>query len=73
MDETTFLQGQALLVTELTPFRAEELKYLTPTEQDLYTGLRSGKWGVNLRLEQERLPWPMCLQALQEAVSSPST
>ncbi|MBW8721199.1 MAG: hypothetical protein JF626_04665, partial [Polaromonas sp.] len=73
MDETTFLQGQALWVTELTPFRAEELKHLTPTEQDLYIGLRNGKWGANLRLEQERLPWPKCLQALQEAVSSPST
>jgi len=68
MDEATFLEGQALWVTELTPHRAEELRHLTPAERDLYVDLRENKWGVNLRLEQERLPWVKCLQALQEAL-----
>lgn len=70
MDEAAFLEGQALWVTEPTPHRAEELKHLTPAERDLYSGLRENKWGVNLRLEQERLPWPKCLPALQGALSS---
>lgn len=70
MDETTFMQGEALWVTELTPFRTQELKHLTPAEWALYVGLRDNRWGSNLRLEQERLPWPKCLQALQEALSS---
>ncbi len=71
MDDATFLNGQALCVTEQKPHRAEVLRHLTPAEQDLYAGLRQNKWGVNLRLEQERLPWPKCLQALQEALSLP--
>lgn len=71
MDEATFLAGQDLWVTELTPHRAEELQHLTPAERDLYAQLRENKWGVNLRLEQERLPWPTCLQELQVALSSP--
>lgn len=70
MDEATFLDGQALWVTEHTPHRAEELRNLTPSEQALYLGLRENRWGKNLRLEQERLPWPKCVQTLSEALST---
>ncbi|MGR4872226.1 DUF3322 domain-containing protein [Variovorax sp. LARHSF232] len=68
MDEATFSGGQSLWVTELTPNRAEVLPHLTPSEMNVYVGLRSNRWGVSLRLEQERLSWPRCLRALQEAL-----
>lgn len=68
MDEETFSDGQSLWVTELKPNRAEVLPHLTPAEMDVYVGLRSNRWGVGLRLEQERLSWPKCLRALREAL-----
>ncbi|MDP9994431.1 hypothetical protein J2W28_005039 [Variovorax boronicumulans] len=70
MDEATFLASTLLWVTEAKPHRAEELCHLTPAETDTYTGLRTNRWGENLRLEQERLPWQACLRAIQEALSS---
>lgn len=68
MDEATFSGEQSLWVTELKPNRAEVLPHLTPAEMDVYVGLRSNRWGVNLRLEQERLSWPRCLRALRETL-----
>lgn len=68
MDKVTFLEGQALWVTELTPHRSEELRHLTSAEKEIYAGLRGNKWGGSLRLEQERLSWPTCLQELQDAL-----
>ncbi len=68
MDDATFLEGQSLWVKENTPNRAEDFRHLTPAERTMYAGLRANKWGVNLRLEQERLSWPSCLKALQNAL-----
>lgn len=70
MDYSTFLAGQSLWVTESTPNRAEDFLHLTTSERDMYVGLRENKWGMNLRLEQERLSWPSCLRVLQEFVSN---
>ncbi len=69
MDEATLLSGQSLWVTELKPNRAEALGHLTPSEMDVYTGLRLNRWGVSLRLEQERLSWARCLCALQTSLA----
>jgi hypothetical protein len=68
MDEATFLGRRELWVKEKTPSRAAELKCLMSEEEDLYVGLRDNKWGTNLRLEQERLPWKECLQTLEESL-----
>lgn len=68
MDEATLSSGKPLWVTELKPNRAEALRHLTPPEMDVYTGLRSNRWGIRLRLEQERLAWPRCLYVLQEVL-----
>jgi hypothetical protein len=68
MDEATFLGGRSLWVTAHKPHRAEELRHLTSSEMNTYAGLRTSRWGTNLRLEQERLSWPICLSALQEAL-----
>lgn len=68
MDEMTFLGGKSLWVTEIAPYRAHELLHLTPAEKGIYAALRANEWGTNLRLEQERLSWPSCLMALQNAL-----
>jgi len=68
MTEATLLEGKSLWVTELKPHRAEALRHLTPLEMDVYAGLRTNRWGTNLRLEQERLSWPTCLSVLREAL-----
>ena len=70
MDETTFLQGRTLWVTESTPHRSKELRHRTLAESELYVALRENRWGKNIRLEQERLPWPKCLQTLEEAMTT---
>lgn len=70
MDEATFLEGRPLWVTEFTPHRSEELRHLTLAESELYVALRENRWGKNIRLEQERLPWPKCLQTLEEAMTT---
>lgn len=73
MDEATFSGGQALWVNELKPNRAEELRCLAPSEMDVYSGLREHRWGTNLRLEQERLAWPVCLRALEKHCAKVTT
>lgn len=57
MDEKTLLQYRDLWGDEEKQHPAVDLPLLTPSEQDLYTGLRSHRWRSCLRLEQERLPW----------------
>lgn len=68
MNEETFLAGRALWVREPKPHRADALRHLTPVESDLYAGIRTNRWGENLRLEQERLPWPSCLVAIAQGI-----
>ncbi|MDE1894352.1 MAG: hypothetical protein KGM46_06940 [Pseudomonadota bacterium] len=57
MDEATLLAHRALWVTEPQPHRADTIEHLGATEQVLYRGLRGDRWGVRVRLEQERIGW----------------
>lgn len=57
MDEATLLAHRALWVTEPTPQAATRIKHLDDTEQALYGDLRADRWGVRVRLEQERIGW----------------
>jgi len=65
MDETTLLEHRGSWVTEETP-TSLACENLTPTEADTYSGLISNRWGHQVRLEQERIPWPTALAALTE-------
>jgi hypothetical protein len=56
MDENTLLRNRSLWVEEKTQCGGE-LPCLTDAEQAVYKGLRQQLWGVNVRLEQERIPW----------------
>ena len=58
MDETTFLQHQLLWGFEdKKRHLSDELPQLTKEEHELYSNLKKQSWGVNLRLEQEKISW----------------
>lgn len=57
MDEATLLAHRALWVTEPRPHAAEIVDHLDAAEQALYHDLRTDRWGVRVRLEQERISW----------------
>lgn len=57
MDEVTLLAHRSLWVHEKEQHAAGELPMLTAAEQAVYRGLKEQRWGVNVRLEQERVPW----------------
>ncbi|MEV8220169.1 Wadjet anti-phage system protein JetD domain-containing protein [Microbacterium sp. NPDC077391] len=64
MDEATLLAHRELWVPDPNGAAVRVLPALTPSEQATLDRIRS-EGGV--RLEQERLPWPMALEALRVA------
>jgi hypothetical protein len=64
MDEETLLTFRDLWVHEGDQ-TSGVLPMLTPAEQDIYRGLREQRWGVNVRLEQERIPWNFAASRLR--------
>ena len=64
MDEVTLLDHRALWVEETRPHAATSLDGLDEAEAALYDDLRRGRWGIGVRLEQERIAWPRVLAAL---------
>jgi hypothetical protein len=57
MDEATLLRHRDLWVSESQQYATAELPLLTPAEQAVFGGLKQHRWGMNVRLEQERIPW----------------
>lgn len=64
MDHDTLLAHRALWVEEPRPYDGPDLERLSEFERLVFDGLAGNLWGVNVRLEQERLPWPLVLSAL---------
>lgn len=64
MDEETLLRHRDLWVVEEDPHPAEALPRLDEAEQALYRDLKRGRWGVAVRLEQERIAWDHALRLL---------
>ena len=69
MDEATLLAHRALWGREPSPYPEADLPHLTRGERAVFEQLRAQTWGENVRLEQERLPWPEALRALHAALS----
>jgi hypothetical protein len=69
MDEPTLLSHRALWVEESSPHSALELSHLTREEHAIFDSLRAGTWGRGVRLEQERICWPLALDAVRRAVA----
>jgi hypothetical protein len=69
MDEETLLNHRALWGEEAEQSSDIELPALTADEQLLYQRLKQHHWGVNVRLEQERIPWVYAWELLQGSAS----
>jgi hypothetical protein len=68
MTETVINDYRHLSTTGALPTN-QHLPNLTVEEADIYSKLRDGHWGRRFLLEQERLPWPACLLALDAALA----
>lgn len=64
MDEATLLRNRELWGREPRQHSALALPRLTEEEQAVFQGLKQQRWALNLRLEQEHVPWPEVLSAL---------
>lgn len=64
MDEPTLLAFRSLWTAEDKPHPADWLPQLTVEEADLYAGLRQGRYGTRVRLEQERIAWEWAWQRI---------
>jgi hypothetical protein len=68
MTETVINDYRHLSTSGALP-TSPHLPNLTVEEADIYSKLRDGHWGRQFLLEQERLPWPTCLLALDAALA----
>lgn len=70
MDQGTFLSYRDLWVEEDSQCSETILPSLMEHENVVFNGLKNGLWGNRLRLEQERIPWPVAIEQLGKAVVS---
>lgn len=70
MDENTLTAHRALCVEEPVQCTESDLPYLTDSERSVFEGLRAGRWGSQLRLEQERIPWQYAVQRIESATQT---
>jgi hypothetical protein len=68
MDEATLLEHRAVWVTEPQPHRADAIEHLDAAEQALYRDLRGDRWGVRVRLEQERIGWDVAWARIRQCL-----
>jgi hypothetical protein len=66
MDLNTLLPHRDLWVEEPRPYDGPALERLREPERQVFDGLSQGSWGVRVRLEQERLPWPLVLTTIEQ-------
>lgn len=69
MDEHTLLRHRAVWGEEPKPHGAERLDGLDAAESRLYAELRSGRWGLRVRLEQERIDWGYAWKEISAAAT----
>ncbi len=69
MDAETLTRHKSLWGTEKTPHTADHLPLLSAAEQDVYQALKGNRWGHNIRLEQERIAWPMAWGVIVSAAA----
>lgn len=69
MDERTLLSHLNLAGEEKVQCPPTPMTRLTPEELAVYDGLRTHRWGQNLRLEQERLPFSLGVAAIELAAA----
>jgi hypothetical protein len=70
MDEVTLLRFSELWSVENVQ-STDDPALLTPQERAVYAGLREGRWGHGVRLEQERIDWQFASDSLVAACDIP--
>ena len=65
MDEETLMRHRSLWGHEERPSSALELRRLDEGETKVFQGLRQGRWGASVRLEQERIEWGYAIAKLR--------
>lgn len=77
MDEATLLTYRSLWSVDPHPPRHMQFDGLSPEERSVAHGLSNCRWGIGVRLEQERIPWTDAWQqvkaTLSDAVDPPPT
>jgi len=73
MDQATLMSHRSLWVEEKEQFGALALPLLTVEEQAVYQGLKQHRWGLNVRLEQERIAWNEAWRVLSSCQKSQPT
>jgi len=68
MDESTLLRNRSLWGEEEKQVGAIDLPLLTAEEQMVYRGLKRQRWGLNVRLEQERIAWDEAWRVLRPVI-----
>ena len=70
MDEATLLAHRSMWGSEAAQCADAELPRLLEHERKVYLALRSQDYGPNVRLEQERLPWVVAVEAVRAALDA---
>jgi hypothetical protein len=70
MDVDTVASYLPLAGTEPQQHPRAELATLCASERAVYEGLYADTWGPRLRIEQERLPWAVALEKIEEAIGA---
>lgn len=70
MNEETLLGNRDRWVQEPSLNRSAAVASLTDAERRVYEGLVEGRWGERVRLEQERIEWPIALAAVTRGIGS---
>ena len=65
MDESTLQRHRKLWGQEPAQHPGGGLAYLSGPERSVFNDLKSGRWGEQVRLEQERLYWPYAMDAVE--------
>lgn len=66
MDEATLLAHRTLWVSEPEPHAADAIEHLDDAERVLYHDLHTDRWGVRVRLEQERIGWDLAWTRIRQ-------
>jgi hypothetical protein len=64
MDEATLLAHRPLWGEEPEPYVGQDLAALNAEERAVFEGIQGDRWGMRIRLEQERISWPTALREL---------
>lgn len=73
MDEVTLLAHRELWTREAAQHPPAQFAEWTDPERSLFEALRTNRWAEGVRLEQERLPWPLAWPMVEQSLRAASS